>query len=293
MSINLQKLVIDRINADDHLQTTADHYGADYGAVSKWRLKGAMPHGNILQQALNDYMEKRPPQDWDVKGQVLILMPILRTVEGKTFATIIKALSEFGRDKVDVLCQFNTDIDRARCILADRAMQTSAEWIIFCDSDAILPCGYGPFVRGMGYDLPDPNASLNAISRIMSHPADMKIVAALAFGRRQPLIAANSMGMIPHHNVEMVRRKSVAGDTGVEPIEWAGMHFCRIHRSVFEAMQKLPELAPKGNGPWGYFLKQSPDQSEDGAFCVRAKSLGIDCFLDTTLRVGHLMDAIV
>lgn len=295
MTINLQQLVIDSINAADSLQAAADHYNADAGAVYKWRAKGVLPNGQVLQQALNDHMERRPPQDWDVNGDVLLLMPILRSVEGKAFATITKALGDFGRNRVDILTQFNTDIDRARCILADRALLTDAEWFIFLDSDAILPCGYGPFLRGMGYDLPDPNASMNAISRIMSHGVEKKIIAALAFGRRQPLIAANSMGQIPHQNVEMVKRKSTPGETGVDQIDWTGMHFCRIHRSVFEAMREadLPEIKPVNNGPWGYFIKSNPSQSEDGAFCKRAKSIGIDCFLDTTLRVGHLMDAIV
>ena len=85
------------------------------------------------------------------------------------------------------------------------------------------------------------------------------------------------------------------GETGTEPQEWVGMHFTRVDVSVFTEMrEKCPEIAPKNaNDPWGYFLKENAGQSEDGAFCVRAGRLGLKSYVDTTLRVGHIIGGVV
>jgi len=223
-------------------------------------------------------------------------MPILRHVEGKTHATIQRALARYGCEEIEALYQFGTDIDRARCFLADRALDTTAEWFIFCDSDAVPPCGSGPFIRGLGYEIPEPNASMNAIERILSAPEDQKILSALCFLRRLPMVAACATGVAGGPEaVALVRAKSEPGETGTIEQDWVGMHFCRIHRSVFEEMRKyIWELAPKTKGgPWGYFLKLSAEESEDGSFCKRADSIGIQSYVDTALRVGHITNIII
>ncbi len=152
----------------------------------------------------------------------------------------------------------------------------------------------------MGYDIPDPNASLNAFARILSAPPEQKILSALCFMRRTPLVAACSAGVAGGSSaMELVRLRSVPGETGTEEQEWVGMHFCRIHRSVFEEMrvradELFPEIRPKTDKePWGYFLKSSAEPGEDISFCLRARKMGVKSWLDTALRVGHVTDGVL
>lgn len=298
MSINLRKLLLDKIERDGGAKITAEDLGVAYTTVFRWKEGVKNPSLPIIQRLLDDHLAVHPAEDLGVgAGKVLILMPIRRTVEGRTFATLTRALAHYGRDQVEVLTQFNTDVDRARCILADRALAVEgATDFIFCDEDAVLPCGYGPYLRGMGYDLPDPNAGLNAIARLLTAPQDHGIVSALCFARRTPLVAACSSGVRGGASAaELVARKAQPGETGMEPQDWVGMHFCLVRRRVLEDMRaKLPEIAPRvPNDPYGYFLKEHAGQSEDGSFCAKAKRAGHGCFLDTTLRVGHIMQGVV
>ena len=301
MRIDLQQLVIDTINQFPTQQKAADWFGYSQNTINSILLKKSQPTTTVCQLALDAFFSHRGVSDFDVRqGAILLLMPILRHVEGKTHASLNRALADFGRDKISELHQFGTDIDRARCILADRAMLTTSEWFVFMDADAIVPCGYGPFLRQLGYEIPDPNASLNAFARLMSAPAEQRILSALCFARREPLVAACSSGVGGGINaVDLVRRRNEPGETGTEPQDWVGMHFCRIHRSVFEEMrakadEHFPEIKPRHpTHPWGYFIKEHAAQSEDGVFCQRAKKIGIQAYVDTALRVGHVTNKII
>lgn len=299
MRLVLHQLLIDTIERDGNYVETAKRLNVSHAAVKGWMspTNRQMPSAKVYQQILDDYLERHPPQDFDIgTGKTIILMPVRRTVEGRTMATMTKALSHYGRDQVDIIFQFGTDVEKARNILVDRALNTDSQNFIFCDEDAVIPCGYGPYLRGMGYDIPDPNAGLNAIARLLSSPPEQMIVSALCFARQATLVAACSTGAGGGVSAgELVRRKMEPGETGTEPQEWVGMHFCLIRRKVFEDMrEKLPEIKPKGMGkPWGYFLKEGPDVGEDASFCRLAASIGHGSLLDTTLRVGHVMQGVV
>ena len=138
--INLFALIQERIESDNNISVTAHHYGTHYRTVQKWKCGEGHPSIGILQQALDEYLLRRPIEDVAIgSGKVLILMPIHNSVHGKTHATMTKALADFGRDKVEVVHQFGTDIDRARCLLAARALSTDSEWFIFSDADELMP----------------------------------------------------------------------------------------------------------------------------------------------------------
>lgn len=297
MQINLMQLLLDKIEHDGDAKKSADDLGVSPSSIGHWKRGQSEPGLMVLQKVLDLYFTKHTPCDMDVgMGKVLLLMPVYRAVEGRTFATITRALMHYGRDQIETMFQFSTDVERARCLLADRALATDSQWFIFADADAVLPCGYGPYLRGMGYDIPDPNAGLNAFARILSAPEDQKIVSALCFLRRHPLVPATASGVRGgSSSQELIRRYKVAGETGTEEEDWVGMHFTRIHRSVFEAMRaSLPELAPKSERePWGYFLKDSAEMGEDVSFGLRAKKLDIKSYVDTTLRVGHVVDSVI
>lgn len=299
---NLLQLILDRIERDG-VDAAAKHYGVTAAAVKNWRAGSQIPTTlSVLQQAINDELTKNPPLDLSIAPgkKAVVLIPIHRHIEGKTHVALTKAYAAFGRDQLDEIPQFGTDVERARCILADRALKTGAEQFIFCDGDAVPPFGFGVGLRNLGYDIPEPNASFNAFERILSMPAEMRIVSALCYLRRLPLVAACSTGIAGGYSAaELVRLRGEPGETGIGEQEWVGMHFCRIHRSVFEDMRKeaaenFPEIIPtSSDAPWGYFLKENAAQSEDGAFCLRARKIGIKSYMDTALRVGHVMDSVI
>lgn len=300
MRINLLTLFHERV-ARDGVYKVADDLGCSHSSVYNWKDGKANPPYNILQALLDEHLDRPAAAPFDHNGgKTLILMPILRHVEGRTFATVTRAMAHYGRDQVDLLTTFRTDVDRARCILIDRAMETDAENFIMCDADAVVPCGYGPYVRELGHNIPDPNAGLNGIARLLSSPPEQRVVSALCYGRRLPMIAACASGVAGGSSAaELVRLKGVPGETGTEPQDWVGMHFCLIRRSVIVEMRQrakelFPNIIPRVDGqPWGYFIKDNPGQSEDGAFSARCMKMGVQPFLDTTLRVGHVADAVL
>lgn len=298
MHLNLRQIFLDEVARHRSIAAAAKHFNVHANLIERIANNPeANPSLPNAQKALNDYLAKHPPEDFDVgMGKVLVLMPVWKSVEGKTFATITKALADYGRDQIELIPEFSTDVEQARCRLADRAIAAGAKWVIFCDSDAVLPCGYGPYLRTMGYNIPEPNASLNAFARILTAPPEQRILSALCFLRREPLVAACSTGVRGGFSAsELVRLRNEPGETGTEPQDWVGMHFTRIEVSVFlEMRERMPELAPKeARASWGYFLKEHAGQSEDGAFCVKCARLGIQSWVDTTLRVGHIIGGVI
>lgn len=184
-------------------------------------------------------------------------------------------------------------------MLADMALKTDSEHFIFIDDDMILPCENGAMLRGIGCNIPEPNASFNAISRIMSHDPKHKIVSALYFGRNDAHRAQVASAFeSPAEDARYHEMARTGGEFQLEEVRFAGFGMVRIHRSVFEIMREkadelFPQIKPKAEGRhYGYFTPDGPDQGEDCVFCERAKMCGIPTMLDPSLILGHCGDRV-
>lgn len=85
----------------------------------------------------------------------------------------------------------------------------------------------------------------------------------------------------------------------VKEIEYLATGFMGISRKLLEKMRDeipLPLLHPKNLKFWPFFEeKQYPERdgegiflSEDYDFCEKARKVGIKCYIDTSIQLGHL-----
>jgi transcriptional regulator with XRE-family HTH domain len=234
-------------------------------------------------------------------GKVTILIPVYRFITWQLQATLFRNFRAYGPEKVEIAHWPGTCVWRARNTLVERFLKSKSEWAIFCDDDVVLPCGSAQIINGIFHArLPEPLASRNAISRIMSHPADKRVVGALCYVKGDPKITGDKMsgramcsdaydsdGM----NAELHDPKA---DWGLRKQEWfVGINFCRVHRSVFEEMAaaaegRWPEFDIKKDGSArGWFNPRNNIDGEDLAFMARCKQLGIEMWLDSSLICGH------
>jgi len=266
---------------------------------------------DVLNSAIDDTLaeldrapteQEKPPGLFEIKGKkVVILAPIYRGINGRTFFTLWRCFGQYGVDKVALIPEFQTVIHEARNMLARKFLETDSEWAIMVDDDMVLASGSLNITNGyFRASLPDVSASFNAIGRLMSHPSDKRIVASL-------YVVKGNVNMHGHKNAGRVvcdaafsddninqELRNIMGNKGLMECErWVGLGFSRIHRSVFEDIIRAsegrwPEILPSHpGGHYGIFQPMGPDVNEDVSFCRRCKALGISMYLDRDLVSGH------
>lgn len=230
------------------------------------------------------------------KGRKLaVLLPVYKEFCPATHFTLFANYAKYGPEKIALFQKERTVIHEARNYLVHKALKSDAEWFQFCDNDMGLPCGSAGLINGMyGGAIPEPGASMVAISRMMSHPPAMKIVGALYFGRHRYGRAQCAMGFNQGGDVESDALRGHKKYRSPIPMEWVGTGFLKIHRSVFEDYKRaiddgeFPDCKPlKPDRPYGFFSPIQVGMGEDISFGVRCKKLGIDSFLDPVLECLH------
>jgi hypothetical protein len=109
----------------------------------------------------------------------------------------------------------------------------------------------------------------DALARLLAH--DQPVVSGLAFARRAPYLPC----VYPITDVQMASGELVE-------IEDAGTGFLLIRRDVLEAIPS----------PWFEAVKiASGELREDKYFCQKVKAAGFRIFCDTSLKIGHQIDA--
>lgn len=290
--INLSNLICAKIESLGATDAGA-YFGVSSRTVRNWAEGKNSPPAHAAQLVLDEYMKLAPCAADDSKGKVQILLPVYRTLNGKTHFTLFANYRNYGPDRLSIIPCFNTLIVEARSILAEQALKTESEWFLFIDDDMILPFGNAAGLKWLGANIPDPNAAHAAIARIMSHSAEYKILSGLYYSKNSKHNGINSNCV--NSEIETAKYQKhflLGGDMGVVETAWTGFGFTRVHRSVFENMIEniatLPEIKPYSNGRHhGFFNQYGPDYSEDASFCLRAKKLGIKSYIDTGLIVGH------
>ena len=243
------------------------------------------------------------PELFDIQGKrVMLLNATQASMNWRTHFTLFRNYAMYGPEKIGLIPQGQTVIHEARNILARAALDTDSEWFIMGpDDDLVLPCGSSHIMNHyFNARLPEPCASYNAISRLMSHPADKLVVGALYFVKGNSTFSGNRM--VGRAICEQAFRDDefnrqlhmVKPDAGLIKQDWVAIGFCRIHRTVFEAIihaadGRWPEIVPTTKGGYYGIFQPSigPEINEDVSFGKRCKALGIDHWLDSGLVCGH------
>lgn len=291
--IDLKQEILDRIGKMG-AKEAATFFGTTPAIISKWSSGKLQPSLAAAQKILADCpSQNNEPEltSWEGKD-VIMLLPVYRTFSADTHFTLFANYAKYGPEKIGMIQEKRTVIHEARNILIHKALKTDANWFIFVDDDMILPCGSSALFNGRyGARIENARAGLTAISRIMSHPSDKRIVGALYFGRHENGKAQCSSGFTSTQENEKLHRMEYKG---LKPEEWVGTGFMKIHRSVFAELDaaiaegKFPECQSHREDLWkGYFNPIRVGIGEDVSFCRRAKEIGIQTYLDTDLICLH------
>lgn len=171
----------------------------------------------------------------------------------------------------------SANISAARNTVVRRFLKdTEAQWLLFIDSDMEFP----------------PDALEQLVLSAEAH--DLRIIGALAYGsdgRLFPTLYKMAMGPGGHPATARVVEFPI--DT-IIPVDATGCAFLLIHREVLE------EMRGKFNPTFPWFQEtemriadptdDDPGMQpvgEDITFCLRAKGLGFDTYVDTGVRIGH------
>ncbi len=180
-------------------------------------------------------------------------------------ACVIELQQKFGVGCIEIAC--HTQIDMARSLLATSALQMGADVAFFLDHDIVF----------------DPADVLT----LADAARDTQGIVGAPYAMRR--MGAGVEGGVAGSSKEIVYFEG----GGVYPAAQMGMGFTAIHRSVFERLDALPEMAMRRTRDGEcrpYFEKIVVDgywMHEDSSFLIRAEREGIPMFLDTRIRVFH------
>lgn len=299
--MNLEQKVRDFIE-ETGVAESAKVFDVSQGTISNWR-NGKPPSIRALEIVLSytgDKLdvpiatpEQEPLTQWEGR-ELAILLPTYRTQNPDTHFTLFANYAQYGPQKIAMPKPVKgTCIWEARNKLINKGFGIeSVKKVIMCDDDMILPFGMADnFNYHYGTKIPAKAAAMNAISRLMSHPSERGIVGALYFGRHRRGKAQCQIGFNTPSQSEDLRKGKL---TGLIPMDWVGTGFIRIERWVIEEMDKaiaggkFPECKPTKEGlPNGYFAPLRVGVGEDLSFCLRAKDIGIQTYLDADLVCLH------
>lgn len=313
MKLDLKKGVLDKIAAIG-VPEAAKFFGVSEAVVQNWKAERVNPTLAAAQR-LMDLSEEIIHQDeddedfvpltstpsltqeeWTLKGKnCMLLWPVYRAYNPDTAFSLMASYAKYGPEKVGIILEKSTVIHEARNILFDKFMKTDAEWALMGpDDDMVIPFGNEAAFNGnYRAGVPAEMAKMNAITRLMSHPADKKIVGVLYWGRHDLGRPQNSLGFNRgwEQQAEKFRKREYQG---LVPVDWCGTGFIRIHRSVGDAFQKaisegqFPECKPVMEGYWnGPFTPIGAGIGEDVSFGIRAAKLGIQSYVDASLECLH------
>lgn len=296
----LADLVVEKIEQVGDT-AAAEYFGVVPNTVAAWKNRKNLPSLAAVQKVWDESLVCQNPEIWSgANDQLQLLLPIYNNFEPISMLMLIAAVRRYGIEKIGIIPRLRTLIDEARNDLVEIALKTNSEWFIFMDHDIMMPCGSSMILRKYGLTLPEPKAGRNAITRLMSHPKDKRIVGGLYRDRQSGTRAQCEVAFrSPADNDRLVNLFSGKNTSdSLEETGWIAFGLVRIHRSVFEEMKAasapgglMEEIAPpKGreNEAPGYFQKTRAQRGEDVAFCRRAQKLGIKVYVDHGLLLGHI-----
>ena len=235
------------------------------------------------------------PYAWPEGKKIAILTPTLgHPTVG--YATSLAQL--FERDKMKLNILPTNFIVRGRNQLAEWFLfQSECEWAFNWDDDVALPFGDVPWFQAqMANPLyPVPFARLHPIGRLLSH--GRRFIGGCYFGR-------HTGGRAQFAQAFVSRAADDAAHAGprdlIQEVSWIGFGCSLIHREVFMDIIKTQpqiEIQDKARARslgfrYRFFNQTSlygehDDDSEDVAFCERARRAGHSVFIDHAVVPVH------
>ena len=187
----------------------------------------------------------------DDKLDYQFVVSLLRLADARGVTKAIFANGDVGR------------LDEGRNRVAAEFLKTDAEWLLWLDTDMVFtPVDFDNILRRGG----------------MGNP----IVTGLYYRASDPPTPCAMRYKDGHARVltTVAPNKAISVDT-------AGFGFMLTHREVLEKM--APQYNP--THPWfdnGQIGPNGQALADDSSFCFRAKELGYDIILDTSIRLGHI-----
>jgi hypothetical protein len=222
------------------------------------------------------------------KWPVEVMLPYIDSFRGPVVAALLNFAKHYD---VGFHLQGNTVIERARNNLAMRFLKTGTEWSFWLDSDVFPPFGNPEiFLTFTGAQkLPVQYAMHHAIPRLMQH--NQPLVGGVYGARAKGGCLITQTDMHPRNPSdqrigEAIRAGKSAG--GLQPVEWVAAGLMLVHRIVYEKIMEADpvKLAPGEDYP--FFDRLGDWRGEDQCFCVRARRVGFQPYLDTEVRAGHI-----
>lgn len=301
--VDLKQAVRDKI-AELGVVESSKLFGVSVGTVSNWSSGKTDPSVAAAQLVLDSTQQTVRQIEhklimWEGK-QVMILLPVYRTLNPHTHFTLFANYAKYGPDKIGMAIKDRTVIHEARNELVHIAMQNPAvRTFIMCDDDMILPCGNPAIFNGTYRAGVKPeSASFNAISRIMSHGPDKEIVGALYYGRHEFGMPQCDWGFGAEAASRSIDLRAERF-SGLHPQNWVGTGFIKVERTAIEKYKgaidagKFPGLEPMPGRWYGYFTPLRAAVGEDVSFCHRMKLSGVQTYLDASLVCLHADGAIM
>ncbi len=190
----------------------------------------------------------------------------------------------------------NTVLQRARNVLANRFLQSNAEWSFWLDGDTIAPW---KGCSAMFYDKFNFNPrkvdkkflDVNAIERLISH--GKSIVGGVYRQRktRGQLVCQFDLHPVSSRDKEIVKEiEEIGAINRIEPCGYVATGCCVIHRKVYEdIIAAHPDRKDETEKEviFDFFGHNVGRGGEDIAFCKLAASAGHKSYLDLGLHCAH------
>lgn len=303
MALDLKQMVRDYI-AEAGAAESAKMFGVSLGTVNNW-LNGKTPPSvdaaelvlGLTNTELPQQADEEPVIEW--KGRkIALLLPVYKTFNPDTHFTLFANYAKYGPDKIAMPRPVKgTCVWEARNKLIEKALRIkdATDYLMF-DDDMVLPFGMPDHFTHFYGKIPRHSAEMVTFTRLLSHPDSAGIVGVLYFGRHRGGRAQCQLGFKSKDESNKLRRGEYKG---LVPMDWVGTGGVRIKRWVIEKMAdaiaegRWPECKPSKEGLHnGHFAPLRVGVGEDLSFCLRAKDIGIQTYLDASLECLHAGEAL-
>ena len=195
--------------------------------------------------------------------KILVGIPANRNIPKETVASLLPIVAQVGIENV-VMMQ-NAMINQCRDAIVKVAIQRKADYIFWIDDDMVIP--------------PD------ALTKLLAHNKD--ICSGLYFGRGnyKPLLFDLNMERNADNLIEKASFNQRLDYPQDELFKVGAVGFgCVLTRvSILEAMEK----------EWGGWFNFIGGYGEDLSFGIRCADMGIETWVDPSVKCGHIGQIIV